>query len=142
MTDVKKVEAVEEDLFDSESTGGSLFKLENIGDKIEGLMVGRKEGKTKTGPATFYTIQSGNEEKTFIPTKALQDEIDKYLRLYGGLNKTIFSIELMELKPGNFASPFKVFKTRAGIATEARLAALGINSFDSDVVTSEDEIPH
>lgn len=141
MTDTTPKVAVEEDLFDSESTGGSLFKLDTIGQNIKGLIISKKIGKTKMGEAEFVTIQTAKEEITFIPTKALSDEIGKVLRQFGGVGKVIVDITYVEDKPGNFASPFKVFRTRAGIATESRLSALGITTFDSEAETGED-VPH
>lgn len=124
--------------WDAESTGGELTKLDNVGDKIEGLVVGKKTGKTNIGPADFYTVQTAKDEKTFIPTKALKEDIEKYLRMYGGLGKTIISAELVDLKKGAFASPFKVFKVRAAAATEARLSALGISTYDSESTAGEE----
>jgi len=131
---------VARDDWDTESTGGSLFKFEKVGDKLTGLIVNKKSGKTNIGPADFYTLQTTKGEHTFIPTKALGDDLTKFLRQYGGIGKVLVAIELTELKKGNFASPFKVFKVRAGIATEARLAAHGIQTFDSDTI-SADEAP-
>lgn len=140
-TEEKKVEN-EFDDFDTESSGGELFKFETIGDKLAGLIVNKKHGKTKIGDADFYTIQSKDGEDTFVPTKALGEDLAKYIRQYGGIGKVIVSIELTELKQGAFASPFKVFKVRAGAATEARLATMGIQTFDEESQSGDDEAPH
>lgn len=125
MTDQPKA-----DEWDTESTGGTLFKFEKVGDSLKGLIINKKIGKTVMGDASFYTIQSATGETTFIPTKALKEDLEKFLRMYGGVGKTIVEITLTELKKGNFASPFKVFRVRAGVATEQRLASLGITVFD------------
>lgn len=143
MTDQKKGPATspeEEGMWDTESTGGELFKLDKVGDKVEGLIVAKKRGKTSMGEADFYTVQTAKDEKTFIPTAALKQDLEKYLRMYGGLGKTIISAELVDLKKGAYASPFKVFKVRAAAATEARLSALGISTYDSESTTGDDEI--
>lgn len=140
MTTAKTEE--EFDDFDQESNGGELFKFENIGDKLSGLIVNKKTGKTSIGNADFYTIQNKDGEKTFVPTKALGEDLTKFLRQYGGIGKVIVGIELTELKKGAYASPFKVFKVRAGVATEARIAALGIQSFDEESEAGADEMPH
>lgn len=124
--------------WESESTGGELFKFDKVGDNVTGLLISKKNGKTKLGDADFYTIQQSNSEVTFIPTESLGEELTKYLRKHGGLGKVIVSIELAELKKGNYPSPFKVFKVRAAAATEARLTALGINMFDSESETGKD----
>lgn len=126
------------DLWESESTGGELFKFEKVGDAVTGLIINKKSGKTKLGDADFYTIQQSNGEVTFVPTKSLGEDLTKFIRQYGGLGKVIVSIELTELKKGNYASPFKVFKVRAAAATEARLTALGINLFDAESETGKD----
>ena len=126
------------DDWDTESTGGTLFKFEKVGDSVKGLVINKKTGKTAMGEATFYTVQTATTEHTFIPTKALKDDLDKFLRMYGGVNKTIVEITLTDLKKGNFASPFKVFRVRAGVATEQRLASLGITVFD-DASSSEEK---
>jgi hypothetical protein len=125
------------DDFDQESTGGELFKFDTVGQKLTGLLVEKKPGKTKLGEAMFYTIQTKDSEHTFVPTKALGDDLSKYLRMYGGVGKVIVSIEFIEEKKGNYASPFKVFKVRAGSATEARLSAMGISTFDSESTNEE-----
>lgn len=137
----KKPEAVEEDLFDTESTGGELFKFETVGQKVTGLIVNRKSGKTRLGEGVFWTILTQKGEVTFIPTKALGEDLDKFNRQYGGLGKVVVDIEFVEEKKGAYASPFKVFKVRAGGATEARLSALGIATFDTESKNSEEEIP-
>lgn len=129
-----------DDLWDQESTGGELFKFEEKGTKLSGLVTARKDGKTKTGPATFYSVLTAKGEETFIPTKALGEDLAKFVRQYG-LGKFIVEIELTDLKPGNFASPFKVFRVRAGSATESRLSALGIATFDQDTTTADEEAP-
>jgi hypothetical protein len=121
----------DKEMYDQESSGGDLFKFEKVGDKLNGLIVSNKVGKTKLGDATFYTIQTAEGEKTFVPTKALKEDLDKFVRMFG-LGKFIAEIVLESLKPGNYASPFKVFRVRAGIATEARLARLGINTYDQE----------
>lgn len=129
------------DDFDNESTGGELFKFDTVGTKLSGLIIAKKEGKTKTGPATFYTVQTSSAEHTFIPTKALGEDLAKFMRMYGGVGKVIVKIEFTAEKPGNFASPFKIFSVKAGAATEARLAALGISTFDSESTNEEDGSP-
>lgn len=123
--------------WDAESTGGELFKFEKINDNLKGLIINKKNGKTAMGTADFYTIQGAKGETTFIPTKALKEDLDKFLRLYGGVGKTIVDITLTDLKKGNFASPFKVFKVRAAVATEQRLAALGITMWDGTTSSEE-----
>jgi len=140
MTD-KKTAGAEESLWDGESTGGELFKFDTVGQSLKGLITVRKQGKTKLGDAVFVTVQEKDGEKTFVPTKACLEDIDKMLRQYGGVNKTIVEIEFMEEKKGNYPSPFKVFRVRAGTATESRLAALGIATFDSESTNEEDEAP-
>lgn len=135
-----KKEEEEFDDFDTESSGGELFKFEVVGDKLTGLIINKKHGKTKIGDADFYTIQTKDGEDTFVPTKALGEDLAKFLRMYGGVGKVVVSIELTELKQGSYASPFKVFKVRAGAATEARLATMGIQTFDEESAP-EDETP-
>ena len=137
MADAKKGA---DDIWESESVGGELFKLDNVGDRIVGVVVLKKAGKTKLGEANFYTFNTPTGEVTFIPTKALQDDIDKYVRTYG-MGSTLLDIELMELKPGNFPSPFKVFKVRAAQATEAKMIAVGIKVFSEESTTADDEAP-
>lgn len=129
-----------DDLFDAESSGGSLYKWEKVGQQVKGLIIERRQGKTAQGPAIFYTINTGKEEVTMIPTKALQQDLDKYYNQFGGALKTIVQIDFVDEKKGAYASPFKVFKVRAGAATEARLSALGISTFDEES-TSEEEAP-
>lgn len=124
--------------FDTESTGGELYSFTTIGQKLSGLLIDKKEGKTKMGDAMFYTIQTSDSEHTFIPTKALRSDLDKFIRSYGGVGKVIVSIEFVEERPSNYASKFKVFKVRAGAATEARLSALGISTYDSESTNEED----
>ena len=125
--------------WDNESTGGELYKFEKIGDSLKGLIINKKTGKTSMGQADFYTILSSKGEHTFIPTKALKEDLDKFLRMYGGLNKVIVEVTLSDLKKGNYASPFKVFRVRAGVATEQRLSSLGITVFDDSSTTTEDK---
>lgn len=123
--------------WDQESSGGTLFKFETIGDSITGLLTVKKTGKTKLGDADFYTVLTKDGERTFVPTKALGDDLGKYVRMYG-IGKVILNITLMDLKKGNFASPFKVFRVRAALATESRLAQHGIPTFDSESTSGED----
>lgn len=139
MTAAKKDVVAEEELWDGESTGGALYKFDTVGQIVKGLVIGKKSGKTKMGEADFYTVQTAKEEVTFIPTKALGEDLAKYLRQYGGVGKTVVEIEFVEEKPSNYASKFKVFRVRAGAATEARLAVLGIQTFDAESSAGEDE---
>lgn len=122
----------EDNFFDAESSGGELYKFDAPGQTLKGLIVEKRDGKTNLGDATFYTINTGKEEVTFVPTKALKQDLDKYYRQFGGAHKTLVEIEFVEEKKGSFPNPFKVFKVRAGTATEARLAGLGISIFDEE----------
>lgn len=134
--DKTEAEVVQEEDWDTESTGGELYKFENIGDKVTGLLIARKNGKTKLGDADFYTILTKDGEKTFVPTKALGEDLSKFVRMYG-IGKVILDVELTALKPGNFASPFKVFKVRAALSTESRLASHGIKMYDAESESEE-----
>lgn len=125
------------DEWDQESSGGELFKFEAIGDTLTGLLMNTKTGKTNLGMATFYTLLSKDGEHTFVPTKALNEDLAKYVRMYG-IGKVILNITLTELRKGAYASPFKVFKVRAALATEARLATHGIPTFDQESSPAED----
>lgn len=124
--------------WDQESSGGELFKFETIGTKITGLLTAKKVGKTKLGDADFYTLLTKDGDRTFVPTKALGEDLAKYTRMYG-VGKVILQIELTDLKKGSFASPFKVFSVKAALATETRLATHGIPSFDNESVSTEAE---
>lgn len=126
-----------DDSWDQESTGGALFKFDTVGQKVTGLVVNRKEGKTKLGEGIFWSVLTKNGEVTFIPTKALGEDLDKFKRQYG-IGKFLVEIEFTEEKKGNYPSPFKIFRVRAGLATEARLAAHGIQTYDQET-TSDDE---
>lgn len=134
-------ESASDDMFDAESSGGSLYKWEKVGQSVKGLVIERREGKTAQGPAIFYTINTGKEEVTMIPTKALQQDLDKYYRQFGGAAKVIVQIDFVDEKKGAYASPFKVFKVRAGASNEQRLAALGISTFDEESTSTEESVP-
>ncbi len=123
--------------WDQESSGGELYKFEKVGDSITGLLTNLKNGKTNLGPADFYTLLTKTGEHTFVPTKALNEDLKKYVRMYG-VGKVILNIELVELRKGAYASPFKVFKVRAAAATESRLAQHGIPTFDQESSPAED----
>ena len=126
----------EEGDWDQESSGGELFKFETVGTSLTGLLVAKKRSKTQLGDANFYTLLCKGGEHTFVPTKALEQDIEKYIRQYG-VGNVILDITLMDLKKGAYASPFKVFRTRAAKVTEARLAQYGIPSFDNESTTEE-----
>ena len=117
--------------WDQESSGGELFKFETVGTELTGLLTAKKTGKTQLGEADFYTVLTKDGEKTFVPTKALGEDLAKYVRMYG-IGKVILNIKLTDLKKGAYASPFKVFRVRAGAATESRLAQHGIPMFDQE----------
>lgn len=122
--------------WDQESSGGTLFKFEEIGTELTGLLTAKKSGKTQLGVADFYTLLTKDGEVTFVPTKALGEDLAKFVRMYG-IGKVILNIKLMDLKKGAYASPFKVFRCRAGAATESRLVQHGIPTFDQES-TNED----
>lgn len=124
--------------WDQESSGGELFKFDEVGTSLTGLLTGKKHGKTSIGDADFYTLLTKDGEHTFVPTKALGEDLAKYVRMYG-VGKVILNIELTDLKKGAFASPFKVFKVRAALATESRLAQHGIPTFDQESNPEETE---
>lgn len=125
------------DDWEQESSGGELFKFEEVGTELTGLLIGKKRGKTQLGDADFYSILTKNGEVTFVPTKALGEDLAKYVRMYG-IGKVILNITLTDLKKGAYASPFKVFRVRAALATEARLAAHGIPTFDQESTPADD----
>lgn len=128
------------DQWDQESSGGELFKFDTAGTELTGLLTEQKSGKTNLGMAEFYTLLTKDGERTFVPTKALGDDLKKYVRMYG-IGKVILNITLMELKKGAYASPFKVFRVRAALATESRLAQHGIPTFDQESTNEENEAP-
>lgn len=130
-TGAEEASTDEDDLFDTEGSSGSLYKMESVGDGVKGLVTNRKEGKTKLGDAVFYTVQTAEGDKVFVPTASLLEDLDKFKRQFG-IGKFIVDIKLTELRKGSYPSPFKVFKTRAGLASEARLTALGIATFDEE----------
>ncbi len=135
----KDLEAQMEDGdWDQESSGGELFKFETVGTSLTGLLTGKKSGKTQLGMADFYTLLTKDGEHTFVPTKALGEDLVKYVRMYG-VGKVILNITLTDLKKGAYASPFKVFRVRAASVTEARLAQYGIPTFDSESTSEEQD---
>lgn len=132
--------AAAEDSLDWETESSSeLYKFETVGQKLTGLLVHKKTGKTQMGDANFYTILTAKGEETFIPTKSLGEDLEKFLRTYGGVGKVIVEVELVDLKKSTFPNPFKVFKARAAAATEARLSALGLMTYDTETTSSEEE---
>ncbi len=124
--------------WDQESAGGELFKFEEVDTELTGLLVNHKRGKTQLGMADFYTLLTKDGEHTFVPTKALGEDLGKFVRMYG-IGKVILNIKLTELRKGAYASPFKVFRVRAAAATESRLAQHGIPTFDNESEAVEDE---
>ena len=138
--EVKKDSAAStDDSWDQESSS-TLFKFETVGQKLTGLVTNYKSNKTRLGEGHFWTVLTAKGEETFIPTKALHEDLAKFQRQYG-LGKFLVDVEFVEEKKGNYPNPFKVFKVRAGLATESRLAAHGIKTYDSENTINEDDLP-
>ena len=114
----------------------SLYKFENQGEKLVGLLIDKKMVKGDYNPYMVATILTKTGEVPFACTGSLTDELKKPQYV---INATIIEVELTELKDTGKKQPFKKFKVRSARSTDARLAALGIQQFDMTAETSDEE---
>lgn len=109
--------------WEQESTGGDLYKWETVGQKVTGVLMGKRMVKTKLGDMFLYDINTKDGEHAVPATKSLRETMKRF-PADGSL---IVEIEFTEEKKGNFPNPFKVFTVRSAKVTEERLKALGID---------------
>lgn len=121
-----------------ESSGGTLYKWDEVGKNIKGLYLEKREHvKTKLGEMTVYSILTKDGEIAAPGTKDL-DEKMKRIPADGSM---ILSITFSEEVKGNFPNPFKRFSVKFSPKTDANLSALGIVLFGSEATSDDDESP-
>jgi hypothetical protein len=125
------------DDWETESSGGELFKWTTPGQKVTGLLTNRRLINTKLGAMTVLDITTREGDLAVPTTKSLLEQVKK-LPANGTL---VVQIEYKEDKKGNFPNPFKVFVVRTAPATEARLKSFGIKTWDGET-TNDDEDPN
>lgn len=129
---MESTEEQKDDMFDGESTGGTLLKWDTLGKSVTGLYVECRDNvKTQLGAMTVYNILTKDGE---IAVPGTKDLVEKMKRIPAN-GTMIVGITFTEEKKGNFPNPFKVFSVKHGIKTEERLSKLGINDsmFDAEV---------
>jgi len=109
--------------WEQESTGGELFKWEKPGQKVTGVLAGKRVVKTKLGDMFLYDVKTKDGEVAVPATKSLRET----MRRYPADGSMIVEIEFTEEKKGNYPNPFKVFTVRNARVSEERLKALGID---------------
>ena len=109
--------------WEQESTGGELYKWEEVGQKVTGVLVNKRVVKTKLGEMFLYDINTKDGELAVPATKSLRETMKKY----PANGSMIVEIEFTEEKEGNYPNPFKVFTVRSAKVSEERLTALGID---------------
>lgn len=109
--------------WEQESTGGELYKWEKTGQKVTGVLVGKRMVKTKIGDMFLYDVKTKDGEVAVPATKSLRET----MRRYPADGSMIVEIEFTEEKKGNYPNPFKVFTVRNARVSEERLKALGID---------------
>lgn len=122
--------------------GGSsdaLFKFDKVGDSVTGLLLAKKFQKGNFGEYMIVNLLTKEGEIAVMCSKGLSEELKKPQYQDGG--KIIVQISLTELKDTGKGNPFKAFSTRFAIATEQRLAAHGIKTFDGEGSATDEEIP-
>ncbi len=120
--------------WEQESSGGDLYKWEKIGQKVTGVLVGKRVVKTKLGDMFLYDINTKDGEVAVPATKSLRETMKRY----PADGSTIVEIEFAEERKGNFPNPFKVFTVRSAKVTEERLKTLGIDALAGGSADGED----
>lgn len=121
------------DDFDAESSGGVLYKWETPGQSVKGVLLAKRNVKTKLGDMTVYDVLTKDGEIAVPGTKGLNDQM-KRIPADGSV---IVGIHFVEAVKGNFPNPFKKFSVKYGTKTDARLSALGIVMFDTEVAEEQ-----
>jgi len=137
MTTEEVVKDAFADDWETESSGGELFKWTAPGQKVTGLLTNRRLINTKLGAMTVLDVTTKDGDIAVPTTKSLLEQVKK-LPANGTL---VVQVEYKEDKKGNFPNPFKVFVVRTAAATEARLKGLGIKMWDGES-TNDDEDPN
>lgn len=122
--------------------GGSsdaLFKFANVGDTVTGLLLTKKMQKGTFGEYMIANLLTKDGEVAVMCSGGLTSELKKPQYQEGG--KVILQITLTELKDTGKGNPFKAFSTKFAVATESRLAAHGIKTFDGESESSDEEAP-
>jgi len=128
--------AAAEDNWDGGSSD-QLFKFEKAGDTVVGLLLTKKMNKGNYGEYMVANVLTKDGEVAVMCSAGLASELQKPQYQEGG--KVIVQMTLTELKDTGKGNPFKAFSTKFALATEARLAAHGIKTFDSETTTEEAE---
>lgn len=125
------------DDWDTESSGGELFKWTTVGQKVTGLYTNRRIVNTKLGAMTVLDLTTKDGDVVVPTTKSLLDQVKKY-PANGSL---VVQVEFKEEKKGNFPNPFKVFVVRTASATEDRLKGLGIKMWNEESTNDDPNTP-
>lgn len=121
--------------WEQESSGGELYKWEKPGQKITGVLSGRRVVNTRLGAMTVYDMLTAKGEVAVPGTKSLNEQMKRY----PANGSFIVEIEFTKEVKGNYPNPFKQFTVRVASSTEARLKALGIKVFNDEApATTED----
>lgn len=120
--------------------GGSsdaLYKFDTVGQSITGLILTKKMQQGINGDYMILNLLTKDGEVAVMCPSGLTTEMKKPQYQEGG--KVIVQITHTDVKDTGKGNPFKMFSTKFGLATEARLAANGIKTFDGEATTDEEE---